>query len=442
MLKLGYGAILKVALPLMASSFIQSIVLITDSSFLSRYNTLDFDASGNAGLLYVTMFITMVGLNDAAQILMARRIGQERQNRLSAIFGSSLFMNFLMAVLLFAIIQLAMPSALNSYTSNEILAEKQIQFIGIRSYALFFAFVTLIINAYFMATGKTAFVLISALITACSNVFLDYSLIFGNYGFPELGLKGAAMASTISDGVGMVFLFIMLLINKQQQEHKLLSNVSIEKSTLLEVLKIGAPIMFQGLIALSVWTIFFTWIEQMGTHELTISQNIRSIYFLTFVPIWGFGATTKTYISQYLGNLQFNELGIIQRRIQLLTVIFLLIFVHGAILYPEQLIALINPDSTYIHESASILRMIFGSILLYSFISVYFQTINGSGNTRITFYIEVAAVTAYLGTSFLLIKVYEVEIFWVWVVEYVYFGVIGILSILYLQLSNWKSKKI
>ena len=95
---------------------------------------------------------------------------------------------------------------------------------------------------------------------------------------------------------------------------------------------------------------------------------------------------------------------------------------------------------TYTADSASILRMIFGSILLYSFVSVYFQTINGSGNTRITFYIEMASVTVYLFGAYLLIKVYEVPIFWVWTVEYAYFGIIGLMSILYLRKSNWKNK--
>lgn len=440
MLDISYRSILRVALPLMASSFIQSVVLITDSAFLSRYHTLDFAASGNAGLLYVTMFIVLAGLNDGVQILMARRIGESRTNLLSRIFGSAVIVNLLIAIVLFAIIQWLIPIGLEYYSLNQVLADKQTDFIQIRSFALFSSTIYLACNAYFMAIGKTSYVMRAALITAVSNILLDYALIFGNLGLPELGLKGAAWASTISDFIGMFFLFAMMSVNKEQKEQQILKNVTIELEPIKEVFRIGSPIMLQGLVALSVWTIFFTWIEQIGTYELTVSQNIRSIYFLTFVPIWGFGATTKTYISQYLGGKKFDELKSIQRKIQILTVIFLIIFVHGSILYPETFIKLINPDITYTAESASILRMIFGSILLYSFISVYFQTINGSGNTRITFYIEMASVTVYLFVAYLLIKVYEVPIFWVWTVEYFYFGVIGILSILYLRNSNWKHK--
>lgn len=442
MLDLRYRSILAVAIPLMASSFIQSVVLLTDSSFLSRYSTLDFDASGNAGLLYVTMFITLVGINDGAQILMARRIGQQKEQRLAKIFGSTIVINLILAFILFGIIQLFIPVALSSYSENLVLAAKQSEFISIRSFGLFFAMITLAINAYFMAIGKTRFVLMGAGITALSNILLDYSLIFGKLGLPEMGLQGAATASTIADGLGMLFLAIILVINPIQKKHELLKNLGAEKKPLVEVFKIGSPIMLQGLIALSVWTIFFIWIEQMGTYELTVSQNIRAIYFLTFVPIWGFGATTKTYISQYIGSNKLEELSIIQRRIQLLTIIFLFVFIHGALFYPDYLISIINPEGAYIKDSSSILRMIFGSILLYGTVSVYFQTINGSGNTRITFLIELAAVIFYFIVSYLLIKVYESHIFWVWIVEYVYFGIIGILSILYLRKANWKTKQI
>lgn len=442
MLDLKYSTILKMAVPLMASSFIQSIVLITDSSFLSRYSTLDFDASGNAGLIYVTMFVALVGINDGGQILMARRIGENKEDRLAKIFGSTLLINLIIASILFCIIQFLMPDLIQSYTNSDILGVKQAEFIRIRSFALFFAMVSLAINAYFMAHGKTTIVLLSALFTAVSNVFLDYSMIWGEFGFSELGLKGAAWASTISDGIGMLFLIIALIVSKEQRRIRMLQDVAIAKEQSIEVLRLGSPIMFQLLVALSVWTIFFSWIEQMGTHELTISQNIRSIYFLTFVPIWGFGATTKTYISQYLGAKRYDEISLVQRRIQILTIIFLFVFVHGALLYPETLIGIINPHEAYLTESANILRMVFGSLVMYGVISVYFQTINGSGNTRFTFYIELMAVFGYLIVSYILIKVIHADIFWVWIVEYVYFGIIGAASILYLRYANWKTKLI
>ncbi len=440
MLDLKYKTILSVAVPLMVSSFIQSIVLITDAAFLSRYSTLAFDAVGNAGLIYITVYMALAGMGDGAQILIARRIGQDNTNAIGRIFGSSIVSNFMIAACLFLIIQLVMPDLLNYYSKHKDLAHLQVEFIHIRGFALFFAMITLSIQAFFLAIGKTWVVLIAALITASSNILLDYVLIFGEWGFPSLGLKGAAWANTIADACGMVFLVIFLIFSKERKKLKLFSHFSINLPSLKELFKIGSPIMFQGVIALATWTIFFTWIEQIGKFELTVSQNIRAIYFLAFVPIWGFAGTTKTYISQYLGKGDHESLKIIQRRIQLMTVISLLIFFHGAIFYPKQLIGFINPAEQYIDKSAEIMRFISVSIMMYGLFSVYFQTINGSGNTMVSFTIEVLCVAVYTLTGYLLIKVFQVDIFWIWSVEYVYFGCMGLLSILYLRFFDWKKK--
>jgi putative MATE family efflux protein len=424
----------------MVSSFIQSIVLLTDTAFLSRYSTEAFDAAGNGGLIYVTMFMALAGMGDGAQILIARRIGQKNIGAVGRIFGTSILTHFILALLLFLFLQMIIPDLLQGYSKHKDLATEQNKFISIRSFSLFFAMISLSIQAFFFATGKTWVVLVSAIITAFSNVILDYLLIFGKFSFPEMGLEGAALASTLADGLGMVFLIVYLIFSKLTKEYALFAHFSFNLESFKELIRVGSPIMFQGLIALSTWTIFFTWIEQMGKFELTVSQNIRAIYFLAFIPIWGFSATTKTYISQYIGRGDFDSLKIIQRRVQLLTMLFLSVIVLAAAFFPSNLISMINPSTEYVQKSAEILRLISVSTLLFGFISVYFQTINGSGNTMVTFAIEVICVAIYLAFSYVLIKVMKLDIYWIWTVEYVYFGLMGILSIGYLKFFDWKKK--
>lgn len=443
MLNYNYRTILSVALPLMVSSFIQSIVMISDAAFLSRYDTVAFDACGNASLIYVTIFMAINGLSDGVQILIARRIGQEKQHAIGRIFGTSVFTIGIVSILLFSFLFFIIPTLLPLYTKHTDLANAQIEFLSVRSYALLFCMFSLPIQAFFLATGKTWVVLISALIIACSNILLGYLLIFGVPNLlPSLGIKGAALASTIAELLGMVFLIVFLFFSKERKIYQMFHHFAFQWKSFVELVKIGSPLFFQGFIALAAWTIFFTWIEQMGKFELTVSQNIRSFYFLAFVPILGFAATTKTYVSQYIGKADFDSLKTIQRRIQLLTILFLFVFFHGALLYPRFMITLINPEEIYITKSAEILRFIAGSFLIFGLISVKFQTVNGSGNTIASFLIEFFSISIYLLFSYLLIKVWHAEIYWVWSVEYVYFGALGILSIGYLKLFNWKTKKI
>ena len=441
MLDLKYSTILRVAVPLMFSSFVQSIVLLTDTAFLSRYSTLAFDANGNAGLVYITFFMAMFGMSDGSQILIARRIGEKKLSEIGSIFQSNIFILFCLSILFFSVIQFFGPIFLPMVNNNQELAQAQIDFLGIRSYALFFAIITLSIQSYFFAIGKTSVVLLGSGIIAVTNIFLDWFLIFGNQWMEPKGLEGAALASTLAEGVGMVYLIIAMAVHKKYISYTLLKEINIFKNV-RSALKIGTPLFFQSFIALGTWVVFFTWIENMGTYELTISQNIRSLYFIAFIPVYGFAYTTKTYVSQYIGNKQFESLKKIQFRIILLSLIFLLVFFHGAVLYPEVLIRLINPNEEYVQASAEILRFIFASLLLYSVSSVLVQTINGSGNTKVSFIIEALGCLLYALYGYVTIKLLNFDIYWVWSIEYVYYGLNLIMAVIYIRFFNWRSKTI
>lgn len=427
------ASILRMALPVMLSSFIQSVISITDAAFLSRYDDLAYDASGSAGLLYITCFMAFVGLADGAQIRIANSVGEKDYKHVGVVFRHAFVNLFVTAILLSIIVFLFAPYILNQFVSSEVLAREELKFLKIRSLAFWADIITMSLQAFFYGTGRTSVMLVSAIIMAVSNVIMGWLFVFGSGPIPSMGLEGAALASTLAEILGMLFLVSMAFRKSYSREYKLLQNWKITSGELLAHLKIGIPLVFQGLIAMSVWTVFFIWIEQMGGYELTVSLNIRYIYFLAFIPIWGFAAATKTYVAQLVGADQFGEIPKVQRRIQLLTVGFLLLTFHGALLYPEALIKMVNTDPHVLHDSAAILRLVSGSILIYGFSSVFFQTVSGVGKTQVTFLIECMSTSCYLITAYLLIKVFRVDITYVWFVEYAYFITMGICAYSYMK---------
>lgn len=425
----------------MLGTFIQSIVMITDAAFLSRYSTISFDASGNAGLIYVTLFMGLTGLGDGGQIVMARRIGQRKINQINGYLQANFVTLFLFALLFYIIVQLLVPGMLFSYSKYPEIAQEQVAFLTIRSVGFFVAILMLSLNAFFMAIGKTWIIMLSTALFAGTNIILDKLLIFGFGEIAPLGIEGAALASVIAEGVAVIVLLTYLITSKYRKEFELFKALEVKWKNILRLLKVGSPLMIQGFFALATWTVFFTWIEQSSSYDLTVSQNIRAVYFLAFVPIFGFGATTKTYIAQYMDQKDRKLIPQTIKRIQVMIMLFLIIVFHGALFYPEELIRLINPKEAYISDSADVLRIVFGSILIFGFTTPYFQTINGSGNTRVTMIIEISAIIIYLIFAYLFIKVWNWNIYPVWTVEYIYFGAIGLFSILYLRFFDWRKKE-
>ena len=442
MLDIRYKRILTVALPMMLSGFIQSVISITDAAFLSRFSKLAYDASGSAGLWYITMYMVFIGLGDGAQIAMAQKVGEKNAKGFAAVFQSNFLILLMAAVTLTLLVQLCMPSLMTYLVTNHELARAEQSFLEIRSYSFWAATITISIQSSYLAVGKTTLVLITSVIAAVSNIILDYVLVFGIGPFPRLGLEGAAIASTCAEILAMLFLLATLIGGKLKKHYPVWKKNFITKRQVNENLKIGIPLLFQGIVALSIWTIFFIWIEQMGGDNLTVSLNIRYVYFLAFIPIWGFAAATKTYVAQYFGAKQFDQIPVIQKRIQLLTVCFLLLTFHGSICYPEALIRLVSDHPEHVAKSAQILRVVSGSILIYGLGSVYLQTISGLGKTRFTFAVECLATSLYIISAYLFIKVWNWPIQWVWLVEYVYFITMGLSSFAYLKWINRITDKI
>ena len=174
----SYGKILSISAPLMLGTFIQSIVMITDASFLSRYSTVSFDASGNAGLIYVTLFMGLAGLGDAGQIVMARRIGQNLKEKINGFLQSNFLTLLFFATLFYFIVQFLVPDMLLSYSKHEEIATEQISFLSIRSLGFFVATLLLSLNAFFMAVGKTWVIMLSTALFAGTNIVLtNYSFL-------------------------------------------------------------------------------------------------------------------------------------------------------------------------------------------------------------------------------------------------------------------------
>jgi putative MATE family efflux protein len=439
-LSTSYRSILAVAMPLIIGNFIQSLVLITDMAFLSHLGDLEFDAAGNGGMVYITFYMIAVGLGDGMQIALARFVGKSDFLALRKTFQSGFMVLMTFAVLFFSLLKFVVPGALESLAKSRDIAVLQNDYLSIRSFSMFLGLASYGMMAFLLAVGKTKIVFLTSIVMSFVNIVGDYALVFGNLGFPPLGVEGAALASVLADLSTLLILIIYFSTRQWIQEYELFTWVKLQWTSVAQLFKLSWPLMIQGFTAMGTWTIFFIMIEQMGQRELEISQNIRAMYFLAFVPIFGFAAATKTYIGQLMGARNFEEIPKVQKRILLLLVSTVVVFFHGALLYPETLISLVNPRVDVVLDTAIILRQIFPAVLIFAFTTVYFNTISGSGNTKITLLIELICVGFYIIFAYIFIFKFRWSIGQVWYIEYIYFTLMALLSLSYLKFFDWKKR--
>lgn len=435
------SAILKLTAPLMFGTFVQSIVAFTDAAFVSKLGTIPFDAVGNAALIYLAIYMLSRGFGDGTQIRVAFLNGKKDNDALNICFRTAFSYQILQAFLLMLVLVFLVPEVTKSIVNNPLIHHEMAIYLENRSFGFILASLELVIVGFLVGIGKTRILLFSTVLLAIVNIFLDYFLIFGNAGFPKLGVQGAALASSIAEGISFLFLFCYLLFSKFGKKYSISFKPKISAIEIKALLKLSLPLMFQGFISISTWLIFFTFIEQMGELELEASQCIRHLYFLAFIPIFGFAMATKTYVSYFHGKEDYKNVKKIIKRLVIMSSIAIIIFFHGAIFYPEFLVSLVNNNPDINAMAAEILRLVSGSMLIFAISVIFYNAVAGLGKTNTSFLIEAITIGVYIIACIIIFKYLQWPVKWTWLVEYLYFCTSGIISIIYI-INYLKSKNV
>lgn len=421
---------------------VEFIVAFIDTAFLGRVSELALNTAGNAGLIYITFYMAGQGLAGGVQIIVARRYGANRFSDCGKLTGQSIILLFLFAVILYFAFQLFGDILVSSTIQDSKIAVAMTEFLNYRTLGYFVALPHLALISFYTGIGRTNVLIGSTFVLSIINIIFDYILIHGHFGFPAMGANGAALASVLAESGAFIFIIIYTVFFSTKNAQFKLGKLIFHTKSVLKTLRLGSPLMLQRFLSLASWTIFFMFIEKLGSTDLAASQVVRTLYFIAFIPIMGFSVATKTFVSQALGNNGINHIKPIIKKTMLLGVLITLLTSHGAIFYPELIVSAIVDDVKLITQASNILMVIFPSMIMFSIAGILTSTVAGTGNTRMFLLIEAFSITAYLTLAYLITIVYPKDVTLVWMLEYIYFGVLLILALVYLKSGHWKKIKV
>lgn len=163
---------------------------------------------------------------------------------------------------------------------------------------------------------------------------------------------------------------------------------------------------------------------------------------VVMIPLFGFSSAASTLVSNLMGENRVNEVTLLIRRIVALSVSTTAIFVPFLLLLPKQIISVYTTNLTLITGSMDLLPIICGAMLFFSIAFIVFSSVTGTGKTLVTLGIEFTSISIYLTTAYLFAIKYNQPLTIVWSTEFIYFGIMGLLAILYLKWGKWKNSTI
>lgn len=427
------------AYPIILGSVAQNLINVTDTAFLGRVGEIELGASALGGMFYFVLIMLGMGFGTGTQIIIARRFGEGNHGEIGKTFNHAFYFMIPLAIACFVLMFAFSPVILRPVVESDAIFATTMQYIDFRMYGIFFAFAQVLFRSFYIGIAYTQVITWSTLVMAAVNIILDYALIFGHWGFPQMGIQGAALASVIAEFTAVVYLFFYTSNKKFKKNHGLFRFIRPELKRYKRLLKLSSPIMLQNFLSLGVWFAFFLFVEKLGEQALAISNIIRSVYIVLMIPVWGFAAAANSLASYLIGMGKADEVFRLLWRIILMCVGGVAAFVLISLIIPEAIISVYTNDPALLNGSVPVLFVVNFGALTIAVGFILFNGVLGTGKTHISFMIETVVLTVYLFFVYTAINYFNANVTQVWISEVVYGILLALLSWLYLKKGRWSA---
>ena len=381
-----------VSYPIFLSLLAQNIINVTDTAFLGRVGEVELGASAMGGLYYICVFTIAFGFSTGSQIVMARRNGERRYKDVGPVMIQGVFFLLSLAAVMFALSRFFAGDIMRVMISSDTILMATEEFLDWRVFGFFFSFVNVMFRALFIGITRTKVLTLNAIVMALTNVLLDYLLIFGKGGFPEMGIKGAAIASVAAEGVSIVFFLVYTRLTVDIKKYALNQFRSFDVKLLRRVLDISIFTMLQYFISLSTYFLLFVAVEHLGQRELAVANIVRSVYIVLLIPVNSLSTATNSFVSNSIGAGHKDQVIPIIRKIAGISLGIVAVCVFIACIFPSAILSIYTNDASLVQASIPSLYVISGALLIAAVANIVFNGVTGTGNTRSAFAMEVVTL--------------------------------------------------
>ncbi len=435
-------AILLLSIPMVLEMAMESIFAVVDIFFVARLGPEAVATVGITESIITLVYAIAIGLSMSTTALVARRIGEKDQHNAAISAVQSIIVAIIIAVpISFAGIFFA-PELLRLMGGNEQMIQHQYSYTAIMLGGNVVIMLLFIINAIFRGAGDAAISMRVLWVANFVNIVLDPVLMFGIGPFPELGIMGAAIATTIGRGLGVVYQF-HLLINKPSRINILPEHWKLNGSIMKKLVRISLGGIGQYLIATSSWIGLVRIIAVFGAEALAGYTIAIRILIFSLLPSWGMSNAASTLVGQNLGALKPDRA---ERSVWITGVVnmaFLVLIGIIFFLWAEELVLLFADDPLIIRYGTKCLRIVSLGYLFYAWGMVITHAFNGAGDTNTPTILNfICFWLIEIPTAYLLALTFgfgEQGVFYAIVIAE---SLLGILGIWVFKKGTWKEQKV
>jgi len=450
--------IIILAIPIIFSNLSRVVMGLTDMAMVSRLGAVALAATGMGSLLLWVVMSMGIGIRTAVQTVASRRLGQKKFQEC----GHALHNGFILAIII------TIPATLlGTYYSYEIaelflddllVISQCAKYIHIGFYGIIFVLAAFAFQGFYTGVEETKIHLKVTIVSNIINVYLNAGFIYGSegikiffeklgfpyfaifwqwYNFPDMAVKGAALATVIASA-WTVIQYSLHIVNEKIKRYEPF-RFQYSAGNLIQQIKLGFPIGAQEVISMTGFAIFYKIIGTIGTLELATSEVILNIAHASFMPAVGVGMAAATLVGKYLGekdldNAELSVWAAIKWSLIIMGSMGML-FIFG----PHWVIPIFSNDADIIRLGIPCLQII-GVLQYFDAIGLtLFFVLTGAGNTRFPAIMNMATCwLMFLPTAYYLSIYLKMGVVGAWLGFAAWIVPFAIIMALKISTGSWK----
>jgi putative MATE family efflux protein len=407
-----------IALPITGGMMSQNLLNLVDIGMVGHLGDSALAATGIGSFSNYLAISFIIGLSAGVQALAARRLGEGRVDETAVPLNGGLMLAAIIGLPLCILLILGTPFAFNLLTDDPAVREQGIPYLQVRIASMMAVGMNFSFRGYWSAIHMTGVYLRTLLIMHAINIFLNWVLIFGNLGAPELGVFGAGVATTISLYIGTLLYFFFAL---RHARDKGFLHRRPSRRTLWQQFRLSLPSSLQqlffagGMVAL-IWIV-----GRIGTAEVAAVNVLMTFHITAILPAFGIALATMTLVGNALGRGDAEDAAAWGWNGAALT------FVYGAVL-SLLLIPLADPILGVFLTNPETRRLAYLPMVLWALMisvdsagMVLMNALIGAGDTRRSMWISITwQWLFYLPLAWLVGPVLGYGLLGVWIVNGLY----------------------
>lgn len=435
-------SIFLLAVPMVLEMMMESLFAVVDIFFVSRLGSNAVATVGLTESMMTIIYSIAFGLSTGTTAIISRRIGEKNKEGASQAAGQAIIAGIFISVFL------AIPGLFFSKellhlmgASNKLVAENY-QFTAIMMSGNIVILMLFIINAAFRSAGDAAIAMRVLWYANILNMILDPCLIFGLGPFPQLGIKGAAIATTTGRGLAVIYQLYLIFSGKRGLKI-LWSHLKINWVVLIQIIKLSLGGILQNMIVTTSWVFMVRTLSVFGSEIIAgYTIAIRVVVF-ALLPSWGLSNAASTLVGQNLGADKPERAEKAIRITSIANMIVLGIFSFFLIVFPQVFIRVFTTEQRVIELGAVCLRMVSAGFIFYGLGMVMTQSINGAGDTYTPTFINIFCFWLIeIPLAYILALHTGLHEKGVYIAIVLAESMVAIIGLMVIKQGKWKTKKV